>query len=282
MYLREVHAEKRIAELRAFIRAHPLGLLTTAIDGGGEEFPFLQASRIPFVLDDPVDDSADGPVAATEGSGSTAPAATTAEVNLGTLRGHIARANPQARAMVASLRGDGGAGSGGQLAREVLVMFTSELSSYVSPSFYVASKPTTGRVVPTWNYISVEVRGRATVHYWDAEAGPETAEATTAFLQRQMADLTRECEEGQAQHDGREGREKAWQVGDAPPGYIAGLQRAVIGVEITITAIAGKWKMSQESGEADREGVIAGFEALGTDLGRGVAAVVRERAPQGN
>jgi transcriptional regulator len=139
----------------------------------------------------------------------------------GTLRCHVARANEQWR----------------ELARveECLVVFQGP-QDYVTPS-WLATKRETGKVVPTWNYI--------TVHAW----GPPRVIEDAAWLRRQIDDLTQS----------REGRRAApWGVGDAPPEYISGLIKGIVGVEIPIARIEGKWKLSQNRTEADRLGIIAG------------------------
>ena len=125
---------------------------------------------------------------------------------------------------------------------------------YVTPSWY-ATKRETGKVVPTWNYATVHARGRPRIVDDDA------------WLRRQLEDLTLS----------REGRRAApWQVDDAPADFIAAQMRAIVGVEIPILAIEGKWKMSQNRPEADRLGVIAGFREAG-GAGETMAAIVAER-----
>ncbi|KAI0324205.1 hypothetical protein GY45DRAFT_1331779 [Cubamyces sp. BRFM 1775] len=243
MYLRPVHAEHDIPTLRAFIRANPLGVLTTAIDA--PSFPFLQSSHIPWVLDVPED--AD-------------------EEHLGTLRGHMARANPQVKAMIAELtsQSSGAGASTRTLSRDVLVLFTAPEHHYVTPKFYTETKPATGKVVPTWDYAAVQVYGRATVHY------AVNAE-TDAFLSRSLRDLSHLSETEIM------GFERPWSVEDAPESYIALLKKAIVGVEVEITDIGGKWKMSQELCEGDREGVVAGFKAMGSEQGKCIAEMVQER-----
>jgi transcriptional regulator len=86
-----------------------------------------------------------------------------------------------------------------------------------------------------------------------------------AWLRRQIEDLTRS----------REARRAApWQVGDAPEDFVAMQMRAIVGIEIPILRIEGKWKMSQNRPEADRAGVITGFREAGGDA---IAALVAER-----
>ena len=132
MYLRAVHAEKDIARLQQFIRANPLGIFTTAIDS--KSFPFLQSSHIPFVLD--IENTAD-------------------QVHLGVLRGHIARANPQAKALIEHIQSqneDEKIDTVQTISRDVMILFNGPAHHYVTPKFYKETKPASGKVVPTWNY----------------------------------------------------------------------------------------------------------------------------------
>ncbi|KAF2872350.1 transcriptional regulator PAI 2-type [Massariosphaeria phaeospora] len=248
MYLRAVHAEQNTATLQQFVRANPLGIFTTAIDSNA--FPFLQSSHIPFVLD--VDESLD-------------------QTHLGVLRGHIARANPQAKALIehlksASGRGGDSANDSRILSRDVMVLFNGPAHHYVTPKFYRETKPATGKVVPTWNYSAVQVYGRATIFH-DTKAA-----ATTAYLDKQIRDLSLQCEVDIMGHS-----EKPWQVDDAPASYTELLKKAIIGVQIEIKDIGGKYKMSQEMPAGDREGVVEGFEALESDFGTEMAKIVKEK-----
>ena len=157
---------------------------------------------------------------------------------LGTLLAHVARANGQWRELVH--------------APEALVVFQGA-EHYVSPSWY-ATKQETGKVVPTWNYVMVQVRGAARVIEDDT------------WLSRQIEALT----------NGQEARrDKPWAVGDAPPDFIALQRRAIIGIEIEIAEIHGKWKTSQNRNAADRAGVVAGLEELGDEEARDMAAIVK-------
>jgi transcriptional regulator len=153
--------------------------------------------------------------------------------SFGLLRCHLARANPQWRDLAA----------GG----EALVVFQGA-DAYVTPSWY-ATKRETGKVVPTWNYVMAQARG--TPHVFD----------NAEWLRAQIEQLTREREAS---------REKPWAVGDAPEDFIAQQMRAIVGVEIAIADLRGKWKASQNRNEADRAGVIAG---LGDDP---MGEIVRE------
>jgi transcriptional regulator len=150
----------------------------------------------------------------------------------GLLRCHLARANPQWRDL--------------QDAAEALVVFQGA-DAYVTPSWY-ATKRETGKVVPTWNYQMVQARG-----------APRVVEAAD-WLRAQVEQLTREREAS---------RQTPWAVGDAPEDFIANQLRAIVGVELPVADLRGKWKASQNRNDADREGVIAG---LGDDP---MAAVVR-------
>ena len=157
---------------------------------------------------------------------------------LGVLKVHLARANPQWRDL--------------QEHPDALVVFQGH-DHYITPSWY-ATKRETGKVVPTWNYTMVQAKGRAKV-------------MDEAWLGRQIEELTRTLEQR---------REQPWAVGDAPADFIAMQRRAIVGVEIEILDIRGKWKTSQNRNAADRAGVVAGLEALGDEDARAMASLVRE------
>ncbi|HXW18971.1 MAG TPA: FMN-binding negative transcriptional regulator [Roseiarcus sp.] len=158
---------------------------------------------------------------------------------LGTLRAHMARANGQWRSLDGS--------------NEALVIFQGP-DRYISPNWY-ATKRETGKVVPTWNYVMVQARGR-----------PRAIE-DPAWLRAQIEELTRT-------HEGR--RPAPWAVGDAPADFVAMQIKAIVGVEMEIVSIEGKWKASQNRPAADREGVIAGLEAEGEPMALDMAKIVRE------
>ena len=144
---------------------------------------------------------------------------------LGVLRCHLARANEHWRTL------DGA---------NVLVVFQGH-DAYVSPAWY-ASKTEHGKVVPTWNYAMVQARGVARVI------------EDPAWLHRQITMLT-EAQEAK--------RATPWHVGDAPESFIEGQLRAIVGIEIEVQQIDGKWKVSQNRSAADRDGVVAGLEESG-------------------
>lgn len=158
------------------------------------------------------------------------------------LRCHLARANPHWRII--------------ESASSVLAIFSGP-HHYVSPSWY-PSKQVNGRVVPTWNYIAVHATGTARLF--------EGAE-----LIDHVAELTRRNEAGFAQ---------PWSAADAPREYIEGLTKAIVGVEISVRNIEGKWKLNQNRSEADRAGVIERLEALATDASLQMAAIMRARLNQ--
>jgi transcriptional regulator len=249
MYLRGVHAEAHIPALQKLIRENPLGILTTAIKS--PQHPFILASHIPFVLDVP--ETADG------------------TLSNGILRGHIAKQNPQAKVLMEAIAARKEQGHDTlELLDEVLVLFNGPHHHYVTPKFYVETKPDTGKVVPTWNYSAVEVYGKVRV-YCNSQS-----EETGSFLRRQLGDLTRQSESLIMGYTGGD-KSSPWEVSDAPAPYIELLKKNIIGIEITIDRLGGKFKMSQELGKGDREGVIKGFENLGTEVGEGIAKTVGER-----
>ncbi|XP_014561402.1 hypothetical protein COCVIDRAFT_86714 [Bipolaris victoriae FI3] len=247
MYLRAVHAETSITTLRKLIRNNPLGVLTTAIPS--EHHPFILSSHVPWILDVQDEDN---------------------ETELGTLRGHLARANPQSKTMINNLEAESKP-NGSFLEKEVLVLFTAAAHHYVTPKFYTETKPDTGKVVPTWNYAAAQVYGKAKI-FFDSKA-PETG----AFLTKQIHDLSEHAEASIMGFDGKEGRQDAWKVRDAPESYIGLLQKAIIGIEIKIDRLEGKFKMSQESTKGDREGVVKGFLALESEVGSEMASLVKAR-----
>ncbi len=112
--------------------------------------------------------------------------------------------------------------------------------------------------MPTWNYVAVHVYG--TVRYI----------ADRDFLLKHVERLT-------ARHEG--GRAQPWSVEDAPESYIESMLAAIVGVEIEITRLEGKWKMSQNRSAEDIDGVVAGLGASDVGREREVAGIVQERRP---
>lgn len=160
---------------------------------------------------------------------------------LGTLVGHFARANPQWRTFDPSV--------------DTLAVFTGP-DAYVSPGFY-ASKVETGKVVPTWNYVTIHAHGTMTVH------------DDAAFVEGVVRRLTSHHETG---------RTDPWSVDDAPADYVAAMVRGIVGVEIEITRVEATEKLSQNRPAQDIAGVITGL-ADGTALDREVGAEMSLRRP---
>jgi transcriptional regulator len=158
----------------------------------------------------------------------------------GRLLGHIAIANEQWKS---AMRG-----------AEALAIVRGP-QAYISPGWY-ESKTRHGRVVPTWNYEAVHLTGTLAFHH--------DPEWLRAFVTR----LTTAHESG---------REHPWAVTDAPPEYIDGQLRAIVGVELTVTSVEAKQKLSQNRSALDREGVIAGLRG---EHGPGPAAIADEMARQ--
>jgi transcriptional regulator len=158
----------------------------------------------------------------------------------GTLTGHVARANGQWQ------RATAGA--------PALAMFLGP-DAYVSPAWY-ATKRQTGRVVPTWNYVAVHARGD--LRFFD------DAERLLALVTR----LT-------ATHEA--GRSAPWAVSDAPPEFIRAQLKAIVGFELPIARLEGKWKLSQNRPAADRAGVVEGLRREGGADEAAMAAMIAAR-----
>lgn len=158
----------------------------------------------------------------------------------GVLRCHVARANPHWKSIEAG---------------PVLAIFQGP-QHYISPTWY-PSKQEHGKVVPTWNYVAVHVRGQAKLF------------DDPALLLKHLQALTDQNEAA---------FENSWSVSDAPPDYISAMSKAIIGIEISIESIEGKWKASQNRPEADRQGVASGLTSLGSAGSLEMAETVRKRA----
>jgi transcriptional regulator len=146
----------------------------------------------------------------------------------GVLRAHVARANP----LWQTARGDA----------DTLVVFQGP-QGYVSPAWY-PSKAEHGKVVPTWNYVMVQARGAL------------RAIDDKAWLRAFVTRLTE-------RHEGS--RTAPWAVSDAPADYVETMLGAIVGIEIALSSLVGKWKVSQNRPAADREGVVAGLLREGGD-----------------
>ncbi len=194
-----------LADIHSAIRACGLAHLVTATPDG------ILATPLPFFLEP-------------------------SEGELGTLYGHLARANSQWKQTPHS---------------EALVIYTGP-DAYISPSWY-ATKAETGKVVPTWNYGIVHAYG--TVEFFDDPN--RLLDVVTRLTQL---------------HEGR--RQAPWQVSDAPADFIQGQLRGIVGIRIPIARLEGKLKMSQNRTEADRAGVIEGLRTSDRATEREAAELV--------
>jgi transcriptional regulator len=136
--------------------------------------------------------------------------------------------------------------------------------AYVSPSWY-AAKAEHGRVVPTWNYVTAHVYGRLVVH------------DDPVWVEDVVRRLTAKHE---AARLAAPGQETPWSVDDAPRAFIEGQLRAIVGLELQITRIEAKAKLSQNRPEGDIAGVVSGLSARGDD--RSAAAVEQANAERVN
>src|SRR5262245_40110580 len=191
MYVPKQFEESRVEVMHELIHAYPLSTLVSLGSGG------LRANHIPLEI-------------------SAEP------LPFGTLRGHVARANPIWRDLSADI--------------EALAIFQGP-DAYITPAWY-PEKQETGKVVPTWNYAVVHAYGSLRV-IDDAE-----------WLRSLVGRLT---DQHEAAFD------KQWRVSDAPQEYIDKLLGAIIGIEMVITKLIGKWKVSQNRRAADQAGVINGL-----------------------
>ena len=197
MYIPPLFKEDRIDVLHAAIRAAGLATLVTLREDG------LIASHVPMLLD-----------------AEPAP--------YGTLLGHVARPNAQARGAVPGV--------------QALAIFHGP-DAYITPSWY-ATKRATGKVVPTWNYVAIHAYGP--VEFFDDR-------------ERLRAVVTRLTERFETP------RAEPWAVSDAPADFIDGMLKGIVGFAMPIARLEGKWKMSQNRPPADRAGVVAGLESDARD-----------------
>jgi transcriptional regulator len=213
MYMPAHFEEQRTAELHRLIDDYPLGTLVTVGPHG------LDANHVPFEFD--------------PASGAH-----------GTLRAHVARANPVWRE--ADERPD------------ALVIFQGP-SAYISPNWY-PGKHAAHRQVPTYNYMVVHAHGRIVVR--DDER----------FLRGLVARLTRKMEAGEP---------APWKMGDAPEDFISQMLGAIVGIEIEVTRLVGKWKLGQNKELADRQGALDALRERGSDAQVGVSEAMEGSLPKG-
>lgn len=165
-----------------------------------------------------------------------------AEGTHGTLRAHVARGNPVWQEVAAQ--------------PEALVIFQGP-AAYISPNWY-PSKHEAHRQVPTFNYIVVHAHGRIVVR--DDEA----------FVRGLVARLTRKMEANEP---------RPWKMGDAPADYLTQMLGAIVGIEIEVTRLVGKWKLGQNKEAADRRGAADALLANGGDMQEAVAEAMLSAPP---
>ncbi|HUD24777.1 MAG TPA: FMN-binding negative transcriptional regulator [Burkholderiaceae bacterium] len=208
MYVPQHFQETRVEVLHELIRAHPLATVVTLAAGG------INANHIPLLL-----------ALAPDGSG--------------TLRGHVARANPMWSDRVEQV--------------EALAIFQGP-HAYVSPSWYPAKREH-GKVVPTWNYVVVHAHG------------PLRVIDDPAWLRGQLESLV-------ARHEALSA--SPWSISDAPDEFITRMIESIVGFEITVSRLVGKWKVSQNQTGANRAGAVAGLIERGGADDLQVAALIEE------
>ncbi len=143
-----------------------------------------------------------------------------------------------------------------------MILFQAPINHCVSPKFYTTTKPDSGKVVPTLNYAAVQVYGKAHIY----NSGP----AAASFLQAQIQELSEQQEKAA-------GYGHTWKVTDAPEKYIDLFKKAIVGIEIEVIRIEGRWKMSQDMRDGDWFGVVNGFRALGTKEGHDMADLIESQ-----
>ncbi|MEO8359747.1 MAG: FMN-binding negative transcriptional regulator [Vicinamibacteria bacterium] len=157
----------------------------------------------------------------------------------GVLKGHVSRANGQWKEVSDRV--------------DALAIFSGP-EHYISPGWY-PGKQEDGHVVPTWNYVVVHA------------SGPLRIVRDEAWLMSHLESLTQQQEASFS---------PPWKVSDAPTDYIAGMLKAIVGFELPIRKLEGKWKLSQNRNERDRAGVIGGLGQLGTSSAEVMKALVEK------
>jgi transcriptional regulator len=220
--------EASVAVLHETIRRVRMGVVISHTVAGG-----LQASNIPLYLD------------ASDSAGKH-----------GTLYGHFAVANPQYKAL---------SGATAAAVSEVLVVFN-EADAYISPNWNPEKKQNQGKVVPTWNYITVQARGVMQFIDDEAELRQKVLEPLTDHNE---AIAQKECPEGKGHH--------CWKVSDAPEPYLRANYKGIRGFRIQLTALDGAWKLSQNKTAATHSGLIEGLASQRGEKNRTVAEEMNKR-----
>ncbi len=211
MYVPAHFEENRAEVLRQLISDHPFGTLVTHGPRG------LDANHLPFEFE-------------------------SVEGTHGTLRAHVARANPVWQEVAAH--------------PETLVIFQGP-AAYISPNWY-PSKHDEHRQVPTYNYMVLHAHGRITVR--DDEA----------YVRGVVARLTRKMEANEP---------RPWKMGDAPADYLTHMLGAIVGIEIEVTRMVGKWKLGQNKEARDRRGAVDALLANGGEEQEAVAEAMLYAPP---
>lgn len=220
MYTPKHFEETRPEAMRELIGAHPLATVVTMTARG------LDANLIPLLF-------------RPDGSA------------LGTLIGHVARANPMWKDYRPEV--------------EVLAIFQGP-EAYITPAWY-PTKAETGKAVPTWNYAVVHARGTM------------RAIEDRTWLRAQIEALTAHMETPRAELSGA----VPWAPADAPADYIETMLGAIVGIEIAIGDLSGKWKVSQNQPARNQDGVIAGLMATAGDTAaEAMAKLIAERRGKGS
>jgi transcriptional regulator len=212
MYVPAYFKEDRISVLHDAIRKYGFGTLVTSSERE------LEASHLPLLLDP-----------------EPAP--------LGTVLGHLARANPQWQRVKPGI--------------EALAIFLGP-NTYITPSWY-PTKQQTGKVVPTWNYLAIHAYG--TLSFFDDPV-------------ELRAHVSRMTETHEAPRDA------PWAISDAPEDFVQKMLGAIIGFKLRVTRLEGKWKMSQNRPVEDVAGVLEGLAREDDESHRPVAEIIASRDPR--
>jgi transcriptional regulator len=175
----------------------------------------------------------------------------------GMLRGHMARGNPHWRELEAAAAA-GSTAAGPAAGAHALAIFDGP-DAYISPAWY-EEKRRSGKVVPTWNYVTVQVQGVVTTRHEPEWLIPHVAR----LVDRHEA-----------------GRAAPWALSDAPADYVAGQAKAIVGIELRIVRLEAKAKLSQNRTAADVAGTIAGLDEDDGPLGAAIADAMRRAAGSG-
>jgi len=208
MYVQPIFEQSETSVLHQFVRDHPFGALTVWADDG------LEVDHIPLELQ------------ANAGE-------------LGTLRGHVSRANTVWQRLDPSI--------------PALVVFQGP-HAYISPS-WLSGRSTHGKVAPSWNYAVVHAYGTVRIQH------------DPSWLREHLAALSAHQEAGRAD---------PWHLGEAPSHFTGKMVEYIVGLEISITRLLGKFQLGQQYRESDRQGVIEGLSREAHPMSGAVASLIRQ------